>query len=341
MREEKNLCELIADATIEQAYQWLCKKRAHYPANADIWDLRHHWHRVRKDVINQLVTNTYRFRPLQIIKKRDGNTLALWGAQDALVIKMLAITLEATLPMHRRCEHIKGNGGGKAAALRAEREIVNNNRHYVCRTDIKGYYASIDKSILLNQLNAFVHCPILHDLLYQFLHYTVEDGGTFHTPVKGISRGSSLSPLLGAFHLYVVDAYFAEQPNLYYSRYMDDFLIITTTRWHLRKAIKKLNQFFNQFSFVQHPDKTVIGKIDNGFDWMGFQFSRQGIVAIAPRSMDKLIIKLAQLYEQNLPLRAIERALTYFHLPHRALASEVALSYFSPIGSTLLKILNQ
>ncbi|MGR6859369.1 hypothetical protein ACU5EH_02965 [Aliivibrio salmonicida] len=78
-------------------------------------------------------------------------------------------------------------------------------------------------------------------------------------------------------------------------------------------------QFFNQFSFVQHPDKTFIGKIDKGFDWMGFQITMQGIVSIAPRSMDKLIIKLAQLYEQNQPLLPIERALNYFQIKNRPL----------------------
>ena len=94
---------------------------------------------------------------------------------------------------------------------------------------------------------------------------------------------------------------------------MDDFIIFTKTRWHLRKAVKKLNQFFNQFSFKQHPDKTFIGKIDKGFDWMGFQITLQGIVDIAPRSMEKLILKLAQLYEQNQPLTPIVRALNYFY----------------------------
>ena len=122
---------------------------------------------------------------------------------------------------------------------------------------------------------------------------------------------------------------------------MDDFLILTKTRWHLRKAIKKLNQFFNQFSIVQHPDKTFIGKIDKDFDWMGFQITMQGIVAIAPRSMDKLIIKLAQLYERNQPLLPIVRALNYFRLQCRPLLavgiSVLPLSSFCTRESCLIE----
>ncbi|MEZ9362919.1 reverse transcriptase domain-containing protein, partial [Vibrio cyclitrophicus] len=64
---------------------------------------------------------------------------------------------------------------------------------------------------------------------------------------RGIPRGSSLSPLLAAFHLHGMDAYFAEQPGLYYARYMDDFILLTDTRWQLKAAVRRLNQFFHAF----------------------------------------------------------------------------------------------
>ena len=221
---------LTSNNSINIAYRWVCENRKHYPPNADIWDLRFHWENLRDNMIAKIKSGKYRFKPLQIVTKSDGTRIALWGASDALVIKALTNTLESTLPVHRSCAHTKGHGGGKASALRAELEIKGADYRYVCRTDIKGCYANISKSILLNQLNDFVSCPILHDLLYQFLNYTVEDGGNFHTPNKGISRGSSLSPLLAAFHLYVIDAHFSTQREVYYTRYMDDFLILTQTR---------------------------------------------------------------------------------------------------------------
>jgi hypothetical protein len=154
---------LTSNNSINIAYSWVCENRKHYPPNADIWDLRFHWENLRDNLIAKIKSGKYRFKPLQIVTKSDGTRIALWGASDALVIKALTNTLESTLPVHRSCAHTKG------------------------------YYANISKSILLNQLNDFVSCPILHDLLYQFLNYTVEDGGNFHPPNKGISRGSSLS----------------------------------------------------------------------------------------------------------------------------------------------------
>ncbi|RQQ99110.1 reverse transcriptase domain-containing protein, partial [Burkholderia stagnalis] len=81
-------------------------------------------------------------------------------------------------------------------------------------------------------------------------------------------------------------------------RYMDDFLIFAKTRWQLRKAVKQLNQFMDSYGFEQHPDKTFIGKVDKGFDWMGFLFTAQGCTAVAPRALANHLAKLRRLYEQ-------------------------------------------
>lgn len=162
------------------------------------------------------------------------------------------------LPVHPRCEHIKGHQGGKKSVQRLHQMLRQPNNRVVCRTDIKGYYTRINKQTLYSQVQSHVQSPILLQLVWQFLHYSVEDGSTFHTPEFGITRSSSLSPLLEAFHLYEVDAHFADQPNIDYSRYMDDFFIIAKTRWQLRKAVRQLNQFFAKFGFTPHPDKTFI-----------------------------------------------------------------------------------
>ncbi len=136
------------------------------------------------------------------------------------------------------------------------------------------------------------------NLLAQYLFYTVEDGGTFFTPDKGICRGCALSPLMAGFQLYQLDVALSSNKNVRYVRYMDDFIILAKTRWHLRLAVKQLNGFFAEFGFVQHPDKTFIGKIEKGFDWLGYQMAITGVVAAAPRCIANRDQKIRQLYEQ-------------------------------------------
>ena len=50
---------------------------------------------------------------------------------------------------------------------------------------------------------------------------------------QGIPLGSPLSPVLGAFYLYELDRACTRR-GLWYVRYMDDILILTSTRWRLR-----------------------------------------------------------------------------------------------------------
>ncbi|NEP13872.1 MAG: hypothetical protein F6K14_27470 [Symploca sp. SIO2C1] len=52
-------------------------------------------------------------------------------------------------------------------------------------------------------------------------------------------------------------------------------MILAPTRWKLRKAIKATNQVMNELRVVKHPDKTVIGRVARGFDFLGYWFSQR------------------------------------------------------------------
>ncbi|CAI1188625.1 Retron-type reverse transcriptase [Serratia marcescens] len=227
---KNNQAPPFTTAQIDAACQWLIKQRQHYPDNADIWHLRFHWQREREEILSSLNRGEYRLSPLQRIQKADGESLALWSSRDALVLRMLTAVLTPLLPVHPLCEHVRGHGGGRRSTQRVHHYLRDTGAGFVFRTDIKGYYAAIDKQRLYTQLAGHVTHPILRDLLWQFLHYSVEDGGNFHTPKRGISRGATLSPLLAAFHLYTVDCDLAAQPRVRYVRYMDDFLLLAPTR---------------------------------------------------------------------------------------------------------------
>jgi hypothetical protein len=94
-----------------------------------------------------------------------------------------------------------------------------------------------------------------------------------------------------------------ESKNVYYRRYMDDIIVLSPSRWKLRKAIKTVNQHFEQLKLKQHPDKTTIGRFTNGFDFLGYQFGQEKIT-VSKRTLENHIRRLTQLYEQKK------------HLPH-------------------------
>ena len=128
-------------------------------------------------------------------------------------------------------------------------------------------------------------------------------GGTYRDIQRGIPRGASLSPLLGAFYLLDMEM---EKLDVKYFRYMDDILILASTRWKLRRAIRVLNQTFNALHLEQHPDKTLIGRTEQGFDFLGYHFGPEGL-AIAHKTLNNFVERAIRLYEQDPPVLKARR----------------------------------
>ncbi|CAI1244873.1 Reverse transcriptase (RNA-dependent DNA polymerase) [Serratia fonticola] len=78
---------------------------------------------------------------------------------------------------------------------------------------------------------------------------------------------------------------------------MDDFVLLTRTRWQLQRCIKRLHEFFNLSGFETHPDKTQLGRIEHGFDWLGVWFTPTR-TTIAPRALENYRAQRMRLYEQ-------------------------------------------
>lgn len=292
---------------LSEALETVSRNRRHFPPDADIWHIRFHATERLAVVLSTVNAGLWVLSPLTLVRRQDGSRVAIWSAEDAVVITALTRIIAPQLPVSACCEHLAGHGGGPRSVNRARVAMAESGFRFVCRTDIKGYYAHIRHDTLYDQLCCHVAHPVLRNLLWQFIHYAVEDGGTFHSPRRGIPRASALSPLLAAFHLTATDVHFAQQSHLRYARFMDDFLIFTRTRHHLRRAVRQLNQQLATLGFIKHPGKTFIGRIRKGTDWMGFWLDDSGINAPAPRAISNLIQTLRRLYEQTRHLTAIQR----------------------------------
>ncbi|WP_258090193.1 reverse transcriptase domain-containing protein [Serratia liquefaciens] len=278
------------------AYVWLGKRRRHAPPNADVWHLRFHWAERGEALFQQVHSGNYRLLPMQVYRYRDRSWVQ-WSAQDALVLKWVSWQVENQLPTHPRCVHLKGHGGAQQSVGQVRQALTSGEYGFVYRTDIRGYYRHIRKAQVLQLVNQHIDNPVLTDLIEQYLYYSVEDGGEIFTPQHGICRGCALSPLMGASLLHHVDSYFAAQERTFYARYMDDFVLLTHTRWQLRSCVKRLHEFFNLSGFETHPDKTQLGRIEHGFDWLGLWFTPTG-TTVAPRALENHRAQRMRLYEQ-------------------------------------------
>ena len=247
---------IASDKVIDAAYQWVCEKRAHHHFNSDVWQLRRWWTKKKPLLQQQLRSGNYQFRELRLFWGED-RFIEYWSSLDALVLKAIAIVLIEHLKPHlsERCFHLAGTGGMKAAV----REVSSNMAHheFVFRTDVKGYYASINHHILMEIVERYVQDETVLALLWGYLRRYLSDGGKFIDITQGISLGSPLSPLMGALFLKPLDDRMAEL-GCFYVRFMDDWVILAPTRWKLRRAIKAVNEVMAELRVEKHPDKTLI-----------------------------------------------------------------------------------
>ena len=158
---------------------------------------------------------------------------------------------------------------------------------FVLKTDVKSYYASIDHSRLMESLAEYVHDPRITSLLYQYLTRCAERGGLFFDHTRGIPLGCALSPLIGAFFLHRLDVAM-ERVGLFYVRYMDDVLVLAPTRHKLRQAVRVVNQHLTSLGLEKALNKTFIGRVEKGFDFLGYHVSPQGLTVTAQTWMNFL-----------------------------------------------------
>jgi len=110
---------------LTQAFRWLCRARAHYYHNDDVWHVRYWWARQKLRLQAQLRTGTYRLSECRLVRGRE-RTSEIWCVMDALALKALAIVLMEHLQpwLSRRCFKVAGKGWRKDTVLALARQTV-------------------------------------------------------------------------------------------------------------------------------------------------------------------------------------------------------------------------
>ena len=93
-------------------------------------------------------------------------------------------------------------------------------------------------------------------------------GGEYTSVECGISLGCPLSPLVGGLYLQLLKDE-VKRLCMFHARYMDDSVILSKTRWQLRRAIQRMNSILEELKLEKHPNKTPMGRIDRRFGFLG------------------------------------------------------------------------
>jgi RNA-directed DNA polymerase len=323
---------------LESAYHWLCQARHTAHPNHPVWHFRWNWHTWKPRLLAHLKSSnpSYRFSPVRRVLTAAGERLECWEPQDSLMLKLLAEHLQPVLlpALSNHCHHLKGRGGVKRAVHTVRQTLLTGEYHHVARSDAKGYYANIQHTRLLELLRAHCSDPGLLDLASQYCGRTLVQDGYYHTVTKGISLGCPLSPLMGALYLAPLDSAMAALPGIRYTRFMDDWVILAKTRWQLRRAVRVMNQVLAHLGLEQHPDKTFIGRVTRGFDFLGVDFQPGAPLAPSAVSLARKTEKIARLHEQGASPERIGRDDKHWHRWLHRLIGQPTPAGSTPPGAT-------
>jgi len=126
---------------------------------------------------------------------------------------------------------IVGRGTGRmyADVLRALNANVKNEDAVIVMTDFKGYFDSIDISLLRKMFAERVADPRVVDLIM-----------SFSPNARGLSLGNEISQIPASFYPTAIDkALKAKLTTHQYFRYMDDILFIALNRKEAEEALEK------------------------------------------------------------------------------------------------------
>lgn len=142
----------------------------------------------------------------------------------------------------------------------------NTKTVWVLKCDIKGFFNSIDHTIMKKLLAKQIHDKRAIDLLGMVIDSFEKEPG------KGLPLGNLTSQLFSNIYLNELDQFIKMTLRTkYYVRYCDDFVVLDRDKDLLASYIDKISYFLKtNLKLELHPKKVSIKKYHQGADFLGF-----------------------------------------------------------------------
>lgn len=137
---------------------------------------------------------------------------------------------------------------------------------YVLKCDVKKYFDNINHDVLKYKLRK-IPDPDVKNLLYLLIDSYHADTG------KGIPMGNQSSQWFALYYLDRMDRVIKEKFRIkYYSRYMDDLVLIHESKDYLKEILAELTRIAHEELDIEFNQKTQIFPIASGVDYLGWHF---------------------------------------------------------------------
>ena len=196
------------------------------------------------------------------------------------------------------CRKDRGTHKGLISVKKVVQNKFTKNK-YALKCDVRKYFPTIDHLILKNILFKRIKDKQVCNLLSLIIDSDVSEFGVN----KGIPIGNLTSQLFANIYLNELDKFVKHKLKVkYYYRYVDDFLIFSTSKKELHLFKTKIKRFLKIHLLLEIPKrKTNIYLIKDGVDFVGYKIF-SSVVRLRKSNLTKFkkrIIYLSSLYLKN------------------------------------------
>jgi len=180
-------------------------------------------------------------------------------------------------------------------------EIQSKKYTGFVKLDVSKFYPTIRHEGLSSRLRRKIRNPEIIQFIENAIKTptVVKSQPTDKAIAVGVPQGLSISNVLAAIYLLNIDKKLSGDTNITYHRYVDDVFILCDYQ-SVSEVSDNVIKMFRKIGLAIHdpkkaPDKSVIGKIGEDFDYLGYRFKGE---LISPRlaSIEKLKDSLVSIF---------------------------------------------
>ncbi|MDR1832856.1 MAG: reverse transcriptase/maturase family protein [Fusobacteriaceae bacterium] len=141
----------------------------------------------------------------------------------------------------------------------------HGTKGYFLKIDIRKYFDNIDHAVLKEKLSKVFKEKDILDMLFLIIDSYEKE------PDKGLPLGNQTSQWFALYYLDGLDRLIKEKFRIkYYTRYMDDFILLHGDKTYLLEILAQLRAFAAGELHIEFNEKTQIFPVLNGVKYLGF-----------------------------------------------------------------------
>ena len=261
-----------------------------------IVEFESHLDRHLSELIAELQAGTWKPQPYKKmgIPKKTGEirTIGLLSLRDKVVqtaIKQLVEPRFENLFMGNSYGYRPEKGHTKAVR-RALFECNNKKNQWLLRLDIDNYFDTISHDILFARLHALIPDEEINRLIQLSVKMGMVTRKLKWEEIScGVPQGAVLSPLLANLYLHQFDQFIVTHADSYV-RYADDFIILCETREKAEEVMQEAAGFLKERLRLS-LNTPEIGKIEDGFEFLGITLNKKGL-SLSASKREKLLQRI-------------------------------------------------